>query len=88
MSKDKLLLVELLELLLYCYCCSLDASAAGLLTINITESPLRKSFEIYLSLLIAVPLVFPFPPLLVSVHISLTSSNRLNQIKKKTNAKG
>ena len=54
-----------------------SANAAGLLTIKITESPLRNILLTYLSLLMAMPLVFPFPPLDVSVHISFTSSNSL-----------
>ena len=56
------------------------ASAAGLLTTKITESPLKSILLTYLSLFIAVPLSFPFPPLEYSVHISLTSSSNLVQL--------
>lgn len=59
------------------YFCACSASAAGLLTIRITESPLKNILLTYRSLLMAIPRVFPFPPLDCSVHISLTSSNNL-----------
>jgi hypothetical protein len=55
----------------------LSANAAGLLTMMMTESPLRNILLTYRSLLIDVLLVFPFPPFDVSVHISFTSSNNL-----------
>ena len=57
--------------------CSPSAKLAGLLTIMITESPLRNILLTYLSLFTAFPLVFPLPPLDVSVHISFTSSKSL-----------
>lgn len=53
------------------------ARAAGLLTTMITESPLKNILLTYRSLFTAAPLVFPFPPLEVSVHISFTSSRSL-----------
>ena len=53
------------------------AKAAGLLTTNITESPLKNILLTYLSLLMDVPRVLPLPPLEYSVHISLTSSRSL-----------
>ena len=59
--------------------CVPSARAAGLLTMIITESPLRNILLTYRSLLIAAPVFFPFPPLDVSVHISLTSSKSLNR---------
>jgi len=61
------------------YCLlALSARAAGLLTIMMTESPLRNILLTYRSLFTAVPLECPFPPVDVSVHISFTSSNNLS----------
>jgi hypothetical protein len=54
---------------------------AGLLTIKITESPRKNILLTYRSLLMDVPLEVPFPPLEVSVHISLTSSKSLYSFK-------
>ena len=66
--------------LVYELLCS--AKAAGLLTIKMTESPLRNILETYRSLLMAIPRVFPLPPLLCSVHISFTSSSNLKHNEK------
>ena len=60
------------------YCLFSSATkAAGLLTIRITLSPRKNSFDTKRSLFTAVPLCLPFPPFDVSVHISFTSSRRL-----------
>ena len=53
------------------------AMAAGLRKIKITESPLRKSLAMYLSLLTGVALLFPVPVLGTSVHISFTFSSTM-----------
>lgn len=55
-------------------------SEAGLLTTRITESPLKNILLTYRSLLTTVPRFLPLPPLETSVHVSLTSSNKLNKI--------
>ena len=69
------------------YSCLPSANAAGLLTMIITESPRRNILLTYRSLLTAFPRVFPFPPLLFSVHISFTSSRSLQKKKKYTEEK-
>jgi len=65
------------NMLFVSYWDDLASAAAGLFTTRITESPLRNILLTYRSLLIAAPLVFPFPPLDFSVHISFTSSSSL-----------
>ena len=58
-------------------CIYLEEIAAGLRKIKITESPLRKSLAIYLSLLTGLALLFPFPVFGTSVHISFTFSSTM-----------
>ena len=55
----------------------LEVTAAGLRRTKMTESPLRKSLAMYLSLLTGLALLFPFPVFGTSVHISFTFSSTM-----------